>query len=86
MLPLNGQRFFQERRAADGAQPTLLLPAFRHCPVLTHHLTVMTEVKSDIKACQRDAADDLVDMSEFGLLGSHKLALQAWCLPGAPLV
>ncbi len=74
MLPLNGQRFFQKRCAADGPQPTLLLPAFRHRAVLAHHLTVMAEVKGDIKTRQRNAADDLVDMSEFGLLGSHKLA------------
>ncbi len=74
MLPLNGQRLFQKRCAADGAQPTLLLSTLRHRAILAHHLTVMAEVEGDIKARQRDAADDLVDMSEFGLLGSHKLA------------
>jgi hypothetical protein len=74
VLPLNGQRLFQKRRPADSAQATLFLSTFRHRAILAHHLAVMAEVDGDIETRQRDTADDLVDMAEFGLLGTHKLA------------
>jgi hypothetical protein len=34
----------------------------------------MAEVDGDVETRQRDAADDLVDMAELGLLGAHKFA------------
>ena len=74
VLPLNGQRLFQKRGPANGAQPTLFLSTFCHRAILTHHLAVVAEVDGDIETRQRDAADDLVDVSEFGLLGTHELA------------
>ena len=73
MLPFNGQRLFQKRRAADCPQTTLFLPALRYCAVLAHHLAVVAEVDGDIETRQRDTADNLIDMTEFGLLGAHKL-------------
>ncbi len=74
MLPLNSQRFLQERRPADSSQATLFLPPFCHRTILAHHLAVMAEVDGDVKTCQRDAADNLIDMTKLGLLGAHKLA------------
>ncbi len=74
MLPLNRQRLFKEGRTADGTQSALFLPALRHGAVLAHHLAVMTEIDGDIETRQRDAANNLVDMAEFGFLGAHKLA------------
>ena len=73
VLPFNGQRLFQKRRTADSAQTTFFLPTFRYRTVLTHQLAIMAEVDGDIETRQRDTADNLIDMTEFGLLGAHKL-------------
>ncbi len=66
MLPLDRQRVFEKSGAANGSQPPLPLAILRHCPVLAHHLAVMTEVNGDVETRQRNAAHHLVNVAELG--------------------
>ena len=65
MLPLNSSAFSRNGVPQMALNRRSFCPPLRHRAILAHHLTVMAEVEGDIKARQRDAADDLVDMSEF---------------------
>lgn len=64
----------QEKRCRKSRLSAVLLPAFRHCAVLTHNFTVMRQVDRDVETRQRNAADDLINVVKFGFLGAQEFA------------
>ena len=74
MLPLNRQRLFQERYAANGSQTAFFRRPFCYRAILANHFAIVGQVEAHIEARQRNAANDLIDMIEFGFFGAHKLA------------
>ena len=74
VLPLDSQSMFEKRQTADCTQTPFALAILRYRPVLAHGLSVVAEVNGHVKARQRDAPYDLVDMAKLGFLSAHKLA------------
>ncbi len=74
MLPFYFQRMIHKGGAADSAQTPQLLAFLRGGAVLTHQLAVMGQGNGDIETRQRNTPHHLINMSELGLFGAHKLA------------